>query len=446
MTMRRRDALKTMGALAGAASMSRLLAACGGGGDGGPRGITTWVFLMMENRSYDHYLGARSMLEGKPGDGLVAGMSNPDADGVPVEIWAATAAQSDQCVVDPPHGWNPSRVQLNGGACDGFVIAHQERAPGDIAPMQYMTRDRLPVTWALADEYTSCDRWFASVLGPTLPNRMYWHAATSNGAMDNDTVLGGAFEDIPTLYHRLNQAGVDWAYYFGDAPILGVLDGPVTEGKLRRFYYRFFEDAAEGVLPPVVYIDPTFGSGGNDDHPPHHPGLGQKLLSTIYTALASSPQWPNCNLVITYDEHGGFHDHVPPPIVPDDLAADGFDQLGFRVPALVVGPYARRGHVSSVQYDHTSAIKHLQDLFGLDRLTMRSDAASNLMDCIDLERLEAGEPADPIEMPAVDVDAAELGPECNGATFREITDGMPDWAAGVTEAVARRQPDLLRRR
>jgi len=438
MKMRRRDALKTMGAMAGAASLSRLLAACGGGG--GDKGITTWVFMMMENRSYDHYLGARA-LEGLPGDGLMAGMSNDDMDGVAVPIYAQAGDEPSMCVADPPHGWDPSRVQFDSGANDGFVRAYQEKNGHREEVMAYMTRDRLPVTWALADAYTICDRWFCSVLGPTLPNRMYWHAATSNRAKSNDEVLAGAFEGLPSLYHRLEAAGIPWAYYFGDAPVLGVLKDIDLDGKLRRFWYDFIDDAAAGVLPPVVYIDPGFAR--NDDHPPHHPLLGQQLISAVYTALTTGPHKDNFNLVLTYDENGGFFDHVPPPTAPDDFAADGFDQLGFRVPGMVIGPYAKAGYVSSVQYDHTSALKHVENLFGLEPLTMRDAAATDLIDCLDLDRLERGEPLDPIELPAVEIDETMLGPECSGSSLRPVPDGLPDWAAGIAEQVARRDPRLL---
>jgi phospholipase C len=406
--MKRREAIKTLGALAGAASMSKLLTACGS--DGAGPGIDTFVFLLMENRSYDHYLGARSLVEGLGGDGLTAGMFNPDSGGNPIAIWPAT--EPSMCAVDPPHGWNASRTQLNGGANDGFIIAHQERAPGAIDPMQYMLREHVPVANALADAYTSCDRWFCSVLGPTLPNRMYWHAGTSNGATNNDDVLGGAYEGVDTLYHRLDTAGVDWAYYYGDVPVLAVLEGNQTEGKLRRFLYDFIDDAAAGKLPPVVYIDPAFGS--NDDHPPHHPLLGQQLISAVYTALATSPHWERCMLVVSYDENGGFFDHVAPPTTADDKAAEGFDQLGFRVPSLVAGPYAKQGYVSSVQYDHTSCLKHLENVYGLAPLTARSTAATDLSDCIDLERLADGEPAAPIQLPAVEIDESELPSSCLG--------------------------------
>jgi len=414
--MKRRDAIKAMGAMAGAASMSQFLSACANDGDDGPQGITTMVFMMMENRSYDHYLGVRSWLDGKAGDGLADGMSNPDIDGNMVAPWPATEAT--MCLhPDPPHGWGSSRTQLNGGENDGFLLAHQGGAVGAIEPMQYMTRQNIPVHHALADAYTSCDRWFGSVLGPTLPNRMYWHTGTANGSTNNQQVLDGAFNGIPSIHHRMDDAGVDWAYYYGDVPVLGVIDDiPDVESRLRRFYYEFLDDCYYGRLPPVVHIDPGFGS--NDDHPPHHPLLGQQLIAATYNALATSPQWNNCMLVITYDENGGFYDHVAPPKAPDDLAADGFDQLGFRVPAIVVGPYAKQGHVSSVQYDHTSALKHIENVHGTEPLTTRSNAANDLIDCLDLERLMNNDPAPPITLPAVEVDESMLPESCNyGGTF-----------------------------
>lgn len=421
--MNRRQAIKTIGALAGAASTAKLLAACGENGGGT---IDTFVFVMMENRSYDHYLGARSLLEGKPGDGLMAGMSNPDRLGNQVEIWPATA--DAMCIPDPPHSWNASHAQWNAGANDQFVITHQNSHGSDVLvePMQYLVRDQVPVHWALADSYTSCDRWFSSLMCGTLPNRMYWHAATSNGAKVNDEVLGGAFEGVTSLHHNLETAGIDWAYYYVDAPVLGVLDDLPLESRLRRFYWDFIDQAEAGTLPPVVYIDPGFAS--NDDHPPHHPMLGQQFLSSIYTALSRGPHWKRCMLVITYDEHGGFYDHVSPPTAPDDRAADGFDQLGFRVPTVVAGPYVKQGHVSSVQYDHTSPLKHLENVFGLPALSARSTAASDLMDCIDLERLAAGDAAEPIEMPAIEIDESQLPDNCRGSSLRTYDHDILQWA------------------
>jgi phospholipase C len=338
------------------------------------------------------------------------------------------------CVPDPPHGWDASRVQLAGGTNEGFVIAHQNAHDSDllIDPMQYMLREHVPVTHALADAYTTCDRWFSSILGPTLPNRMYWHAATSNGAKSNDEVVAGAFTGITSLYHQMDAAGIDWAYYYGDVPVLGVIEDLDLEGRLRRFMWEFIDDAAAGVLPPVVYVDPGFGY--NDDHPPHHPMLGQMFLSAFYNALATSPQWPNMLVCMTYDENGGFFDHVVPPTAPDERAAEGFDQLGFRVPAMVMGPWAKSGYVSSVQYDHTSALKQVSNAHGLEPMSMRQAAANDLSDCIDFERLDRDEPTAAITLPAVEIDDATLPDFCHAdidimrVAGRKLDHDILEWA------------------
>ncbi len=444
--MKRRDALKTIGGLAGAAGLAKFLPGCDGD-DEDPVGITTYVYLMLENRTYDHVFGARA-LQGLGGDGLRSGLSNPDMNGgmvVPYE-----PAVGELCVLDPPHGWDASHAQFNNGLMDGFVTEHQlDHGSTTLKdPMQYLTRTLQPISWALADAYTTCDRWFCSVMGPTLPNRAYWHTATSFGLKANQEVLDKfASVPVPTIYNRLQDSQVDWAYYYGNISVVSLLGAPGPymldlgpmdgTGKIRRFSNLsgtsggFFKDAAEGKLPPVVYIDPAFSE--NDDHPPVHPIRAQALIASIYTALAKSPQWKNCMLVITYDEHGGFYDHVAPPtITTDDTLAkfgvDGFQQLGFRVPAMVAGPYVKQNYVSSVQYDHTSALKHLQTQFGLEPLNERMNQANDLTDCIDLDRLARGEWAEPIELPIVNLDDwAWEDPGCVGTGFRH-TDPISQWA------------------
>lgn len=454
--MKRRDALKTIGGLGAAAGMARFLPGCGGGNDG-PTGIKTIVYLMMENRSYDHLIGARA-LEGMLVDGQIpGGRTNLDSAGKSVAAFAAAddhnAAVSSVCDADPPHGWDPSHASFNSGAMDGFVKAYEADHPtiSPVAPMKYLQRANVPVTWALADQYTVCDRWFCSVMGPTLPNRAYWHAGTSFGIDNNTEVLQkfGSGVPVPTIYNRLQEANVDWAYYFGSLAVVSLLDHPGPyqldlgpndgTGRIRRFgdsargNGQFFDDAAAGKLPPVVYIDPAFGA--NDDHPPVHPILGQELIASVYTALAKSPQWNNILFVVTYDEHGGYYDHVAPPTTSDDTLAKfgkpGFEQLGFRVPAIVMGPYAKQRYVSTVQYDHTSALKHLQNQFGLGGLTARMEAANDLTDCIDLDRLARGEPAPPIELPKFDSNEWPFGdiscvPENGG--FLQADDPITAWA------------------
>lgn len=428
--MKRRDALKTIGGLGAAAGMARLLPACGGGDDG-PVGITTYVYMMMENRSYDHLFGARSMLEGKPGDGLRADMTNLDRNGVAVAPFVPSAQQL--CALDPPHGWDESRQQWNTGRNDSFVTVHQIEHDSTTArePMQYLTRKEVPVSWALADEYATADRWFCSVMGPTWPNRFYWHTGTAGGIMRNE--LPGASLPWPSIYNSLKDKGIDWAYYYGNIPAVSVFANFDTSTNVRRFV-DFLDDAAAGRLPPVVYIDPAYGS--NDDHPPVHPIHGQELIAAVYTALAKSPQWKNCLLVVTYDENGGFFDHVPPPRTVDDQAALGFDQMGFRVPTLVAGPYVKQGHVSSTVYDHCSPLRHLETTFDLAPLNQRITAASNLDDFIDMERLARGEPRPPIELPTVDVSQWPMGPGCPGAVRRshpilEWADAHPERIAGL---------------
>ncbi len=449
----RRDAIKRIGGMAGAAAMAKYLPGCGS--DGGPTGITTYVYMMLENRSYDHYFGARSMIEGKPGDGLKMTMTNKDRSGV--DIAPFVPARDAMCDPDPPHGWNALHASWNNGACDGFVVQHQldHSSTTLVDPMQYLTREQLPITWALADAYTTCDRWFCSVMGPTLPNRAYWHAATSFGiGIDpnaNSEILT-AFNSVPvpTIYNRLHDKNVDWAYYYGSLPVVSLLGNPGPyqldlgpsdgTGRVRRFgdskqrAGQFFEDAAAGKLPTVSYIDPSFGS--NDDHPPLHPILGQELIASVYLALAKSPQWKNTLLVITYDEHGGYFDHVPPPTTVDDTLAKfgkpGFEQLGFRVPTMVIGPYAKQSYISSVQYDHTSALKHLQNTFGLGGLTPRMDAANDLADCIDMDRLARNDPAPPIELPMFDAENWPFtDPACSPLAneFRQVDDPISAWAA-----------------
>jgi len=452
--MKRRDALKTIGGLAGAASLAKFLPACDS--DDGPVGITTYVYLMLENRSYDHAFGARSA-EGLPGDGKTTTFPQPDSTGTMVTPYTPVTREAS-CVLDPPHGWDASHAAFNNGAMDGFLREHQAEHPGSVEAVQFMTREQMPVSWALADAYTTCDRWFCSVMGPTLPNRAYWHAASSFGLKVNNEVLSdfSAGVPIPTIYNRLDDKGVDWAYYFGNLAVVSLLAnaGPYQldlgpndgTGHVRRFGDalerggQFFKDAAAGTLPPVVYIDPTFGE--NDDHPPVHPILAQELIAAVYTALATSPQWKNCMLVITYDEHGGFYDHVPPPTTTDDTLAkfgiDGFQQMGFRVPTMVIGPYVKQSYVSSVTYDHTSALKHLQNTFGLETLNPRMDAANDLTDCIDLERLAAGDWAPPVEIPMVDRYAwPTTDARCmSSGGFREI-DPISEWATANPGKFAR---------
>jgi phospholipase C len=340
-------------------------------------------------------------------------MSNPDGDGGTIAIQPAGAL----CVVDPPHDWDAARTQWDGGANDGFVVAHRAANGDAVEPsvMAYLARAQQPFTWALADAYASCDRWFSSVLGPTWPNRMYLHSGQSGGITRNTLPDSGAL-DWTSIWHRLEAAGVSWAYYFNDLPFVPLWKDLPVEGRVRRMAPDFFDDAAAGALPEVVFVDPAFTA--NDDHPPHHPMLGQQLLASLYAALAASPQWPGSLFTVTYDEHGGFFDHVAPPTAPDARTAEGFGQLGFRVPAIVAGSQVKPGHVSSVVRDHTSVLAHLIRRHGLEPLTARDAAANDLSELID----EDAPPRDPVAMPAIEIDATTLPDACWSSSRRVPTD------------------------
>jgi phospholipase C len=341
--------------------------------------IDTVVVLCMENRSFDHYLGARSLIEGRPVDGLTPAMKNPSRDGQDVFV----NLLERYATVDPAHDWDPVHRQWNGGAMDGFAREFAGLPAADV--MGYYGRDGVPVLWGMADHFVTCDRWFSSVLGPTWPNRMYLHGGTSLGVRDNVPIPFG----FTSVFALMTEAGHSHANYFVDIPWAtgGYLK---TSGNLP--IERFFSDAAAGTLPNFALVDPGFfGPAANDDHPAHDVRLGQAYIASIYRALAASPQWNRCLFVITYDEHGGFFDHVAPPPVTDQRA--DFRQLGVRVPAVVAGGPVLRGRTVSTVFDHVSVLATLTKRFGLRTVNNRITATNDLAGCIDPALVGRPQPA-----------------------------------------------------
>lgn len=372
--------------------------------------VQTLVVVMMENRSFDHAFGALSLVEGRADvDGLRDGIVNANAAG---ELLAPAAADIG-CIADPPHGWDASHRQFNGGACDGFV-AEYERGAGRDAPhrcMDYLPRTLQPASFALAESFALCQRWYASAMGPTWPNRYHLLATTSHGIQTN-TFIG---RPVDSIYSRLDKAKIPWGNSYGNIPFAIVLDGMSIEFPEMNRYESFFERAAAGTLRPVEIIDPIYGR--NDDHPPAHPLAGQIFLQSIYEALRTSPQWDRSMLVVTYDEHGGFHDHVAPPTIEDDFAAEGFDQLGFRVPGYVVGPFVKN-EVSDVQFDHASVYATIAALHGLDPIGTRDKNANTLLSLLDEDLMRADTPREGPALPAIVADEAEIfADECRGVAF-----------------------------
>jgi len=398
--------------------------------------IETVVVLVMENRSFDHYFGSATFLEGWTVDGLDGSESNLDLGGNAIAVFAMDNLE----VADPPHGWDAVHLTWNLGKMDGFVIQHELIEPAfHTEVMGYHTREHLPISYALAEGYTLCDHWFAAVLGPTWPNRFYLHCASANGQQGNlpnfgiTSIWDVLAQQQPPISARNYYSDVPWAWGGFADPLASFTDG----------LDEFFQAAQAGTLPQFVMIDPNFGllggEGQNDDHPAANVTMGQVLLAAVHEALAQSPQWGRCLFIITYDEHGGFYDHVPPPETVDENPA--FTRLGMRVPSLVIGPHVRRGCVNNTVLEHVSVISTLTTRFSLPPINARVTATNDLSSCIDPAYLDDPQPA--ISLPKIQARLSEL------LTVRGNNDAHPEMRAMLARGeipvpAHRRHPEASR--
>lgn len=364
--------------------------------------IDTIVVLMLENRSFDHLLQNLPAVGQPDAEVAPAGASNPNPDGGVV----TTFHLSTYCYDDTSHGWTDVHTEWNHGAMDGFVTAnnHNDSKPADgRRAMGYYTEADLPYFYQLASTFALADHNFSSVLGPTYPNREYLYAGTSFGHIGNDLFM----DERPTLFQNLVAANVDWRIYYTDLPggfiFLGTLSKYISNASLVR---QFFADAQAGMLGQLNFVDPHLGDTGydrNDFHPPGDVQVGQQFLASVVKAMMQSPQWPHSALIVTFDEHGGIYDHVPPPpaCAPDDIAAitnpgdnapGGFDNYGVRVPLVVISPYAKPHFVSHAVYDHTSITRFIETRFKLPALTKRDANADPLTDLFDFKKAAFAQP------------------------------------------------------
>ena len=339
------------------------------------------VVVMMENRSFDHMLG---WLPGA--DGLQSGLSYPDAAGASHSTFSLAPDYQGCGHRDPDHSYEGGRIQLNGGACDGWLRVAPE-LPLDLYPIGFYTQSDLPFFARAAVDWTTCDRYFSGMMAPTFPNRFVQHAAQTDR-------LTNSFEisTLPTIWDRLAAAGLRGRYYFSDVPFLALWGAKYIS--ISRPFGAFLLDCARGTLPHVSFVEPRFIGAevgvSNDDHPFADVRDGQAFLNLVYTAVTRGRAWRRTLLVICYDEWGGFFDHVPPtaaPIPDASLKAGDTDGLrGFRVPCLIVSPYARRRSVSSIVFDHTSVLRFIEWRWGLEPLTVRDETASNLGEALNFRR------------------------------------------------------------
>jgi phospholipase C len=418
------------------------------------------VVLMQENHSYDNYLGT---LPGR-GDGLPAG-----ADGLPNAVNELPNGQrvashhltaTTQIAHNPTQTWNASHISYADGTCGGFATGVWETVKGGdpAVPMGYWTESELPFYHGLARTFPVADRWFCSCLGPTFPNRRFLIAGTAHGLVDD---LPWDLVDYPaagTIFDALSSRDISWVNYHNVNPalvVLGRLLGthglialrrlaqlgrwvPGVTGAVRgnksftadlyplglarcvrhlRRTPQFFADAAAGTLPSVSIVDPDFDAYSEEN--PQDISLGESFAGAVINAVMNGPGWESTLLLWVYDEHGGYYDHVPPPVAvaPDDVPArnwpldspwarallkvlaprsikalenvdDGpvtYERYGFRVPAVIVSPYARPGFVLSQELDHTSVLKLIEEKWNLPSLTARDAAAASPLGALDLD-------------------------------------------------------------
>jgi phospholipase C len=376
--------------------------------------IEHFVVLMMENHSFDNILG----LIGR-GDGFAVGANgrpkatNPDGNGHLVHAFhMPTECQTNGVSND----WKAAHVAYAGGSCQGFVEGSSPEAMG------YFTAQDLPFSCAMARVFPIADRYFCSAPAQSDPNKRYLFAGTSLGQIDDK--LNTALPPNGTIYHQLNAHGISWKEYYSNVPSIGVflpLLGQAAFTSNLAHVDRFFADAAAGTLPAVSVVEPDYDKTSEEN--PQDVQFGDQFVAKVVNAVMASPNWHTTMLIWTYDEHGGYYDHVPPPaaIPPDDIAPSlapgdppgAFDRYGFRVPCAVVSPYAKRHYVSHTVYDHTSILKTIETKWNLPALTRRDANAHSLLDMVDLHARPAF--SKPPKLPAPPDPAAKSGCLQSGA-------------------------------
>ena len=343
------------------------------------------VVIMQENHSFDSYFG-RLNAQGYSKtevDGVSTAFSNPTPHALPVHMYHADKL----CLADTDHTWNAMHAGWDGGKLDGFVRANGKRA------MAYYEQGDLPYYYALANQYAIADRYFASIMTQTYPNRMYLFAATSFGHIHNDDPkVPGEFSQ-KTIFDELDKHEISWRYYHVKEDYVRFF-GPLHERDQASIVpvEKFKEDLEQNQLPQLSFVESSEDKF-QDEHPPGNIQIGQEWVADKINALMKSPYWPKSVVFFTLDEAGGFYDHVAPPAAcaPDGIAPklDALDvpgtfaRYGFRVPFIAISPYAKSHFVSHKTYDHTSILKFIETKFNLPALTRRDANADGLLELFD---------------------------------------------------------------
>lgn len=356
----------------------------------------TVVVLMMENRSFDHMLGWLPGANGRQQD-----LTYADEAGLLHATWPLAPDFQGCQYQDPDHTWEGAAIQYADGRCDGFLKTRTDRnLPPDLFPVSYYGQNDLPILATLAANYTTFDNYFCSMLGPTWENRLYQLTGTTQVGMDR------IIDQFPTtdaerpctiqtaIFDRIRSAGLTTAYYHHGEPMTGLFKSKKYDD-ITLSIDRFWEDASRGALANVVFVDPNYTDAAEDNgtsNDYHHKGsvlVAEEFVARVYNALKDGRQWGRMVFVLNFDEHGGFFDHVPPPACEDDTLQSGtgpfpdLKRLGFRVPAIAMGPFAPRKIETKGPYEHCSILKMIEWRWGLEPMTLRDRHAKNLADALD---------------------------------------------------------------
>jgi len=349
------------------------------------------VVLMQENHSFDNYFGTYPGVDGIP-DGVCMPLDPFSATGDCVEPFQL--GENDVTLEDPVHNRTTQGIQYNDGAMDGFAYALEKRGQDGRLAMAYYGEEYLPYYWNLLGEYVLFDRFFSSAPA-SFANHMFWVA----GVSAEEGPAPGALNDVVTIFDRLHDAGIDWKFYVQDyqpqvnyrtldespsgveqvssVPLLNIdrfIDDPDLNGHIVDLD-EYYADLERGTLPAVAYIV----SAGPSEHPAGRVISGQRFVRGLIQTLMRSSSWESSAFMVTYDDWGGWYDHVRPPQVD----AHGY---GFRVPAFLVGAYAKRGHIESATLDYTSILRFIEDNWGLDSLAERDALATSIAGAFDFDR------------------------------------------------------------
>lgn len=364
------------------------------------------IVVMEENRSFDHFLGWLKRDSNPKIDGLTGAECNPTNTSDPKAPKVCVNDRQPYIIgVDPSHSVPAAGNQVYGqwplpdvlpevAPMNGFVQQYLSQGGNPDEVVGAFNSKTLPITSTLATEFAVFDRWFCSVAGPTQPNRFFLHSATSDGMANNNVLRLALGMPQKSIYESLSESGISWTNYFQEVPSTLLLRWTRLPRNWNFKHFNAFErDCNAGTLPSFSFIDPRYfdfpGAPQNDNHPGGSDVRnGEALIKRIYETLRNSPSWEDSLLIVTYDEHGGFYDHVPPPNGvpnPDGKISEDpyftFDRLGVRVPTIMISPWIEKGTVvnrangptPTSEYEASSIPATLKKIFNLkgDFLTKR---------------------------------------------------------------------------